>query len=81
MASQNIHDLGSRGDVILENVGLLALMNNGDREFWERAKRFAIISDQEIEEDLLFSSRGEALVRFLGDPRPAKVKLDVFVPA
>jgi len=76
MASQNIEDLGELANIYLDNVGLLVVMNNGDKKFWQEIKRFVNINDEEIERELSFLQRGEALIRFLGDPRPLVIKID-----
>lgn len=78
MATQNIEDLGEMSSVYLDNIGLLIFMNNGDKEFWNNVvRRFVNINDEEIYNNLTFLGRGEALVRFLGDPRPLLIKTDV----
>jgi Type IV secretory pathway, VirB4 components len=77
MATQNPQDLGKEADVFLDNVGLTVLLNNGDRKFWAEAARFVELSPEEVDRYLMYMGRGEALVRFLGDPRPLKVILDV----
>ncbi|MBW9140679.1 MAG: AAA family ATPase [Candidatus Aramenus sp.] len=78
MATQNVEDLGDLVNVYLDNVGLLVVMNNGDKKFWnDTVKRFASITDQDVELRLSYMGKGEALVRFLGDPRPLIVKLHV----
>ncbi|WP_126449755.1 DNA import protein CedB [Sulfodiicoccus acidiphilus] len=77
IATQNPEDLGEEADVFLDNVGLMVLLNNGDRKFWSSAARFANLTEEEVDRHLLYMGRGEALVRFLGDPRPMRVSLDV----
>ncbi len=78
MATQNVEDLGDLVNVYLDNVGLLVVMNNGDKKFWtDTVKRFASITDNDVEVRLSYLGRGEALVRFLGDPRPLIVRLHV----
>ncbi|AWR94312.1 DNA import protein CedB [Acidianus brierleyi] len=78
MATQNIEDLGELSDIYLDNVGLLMVMNNGDKRFWsETVKRFVNISNEEIVNRLSFLGRGEALIRFIGDPRPMLIKTHV----
>lgn len=77
MATQNIEDLGEMQNVYLDNVGLLIAMNNGDKNFWTQViRRFANINDQEVRDILTFLGKGEALIRFLGDPRPVLVELN-----
>ncbi|ARM77126.1 DNA import protein CedB [Acidianus manzaensis] len=76
MATQNIEDLGNEENIYLDNVGLLVAMNNGDKNFWNNViKRFVNIDDKEVKDFLSFLGRGEALVRFIGDPRPIIVEL------
>ncbi len=77
MATQNIEDLGELANIYLDNVGLALFMNNGDRKFWEEVKRFTSIDDELIGKRLMYLNKGEALIRFLGDPRPIVVKLDL----
>lgn len=78
MATQNIEDLGELSDIYLDNVGLLMVMNNGDKRFWsETVKRFVNINNEEITNRLSFLGRGEALIRFIGDPRPMLIKTHV----
>mgnify|MGYP001772516945 CR=1 FL=1 len=81
MATQNIQDFGAHTDIYLENIGLIAFMNNGDKKFWNEVTRFANISDEEIIHELSFLGRGEALIHFINDPRPVLVSLDSFVKA
>ncbi|BCU70522.1 DNA import protein CedB [Stygiolobus caldivivus] len=81
MATQNIYDLGELSDIFLENSGLLLFMNNGDKKFWEEMKRFANISEDEIYRQLTFLGRGEAVIRFIGDPRSLVIKLDTLTNA
>ena len=76
MATQNIIDLGQYSDVYLQNIGLIAFMNAGDKKFWQEVSRFVHINDAEIQQQLSFLGRGEALVRFITDPRPVIVSLD-----
>ena len=78
MATQNIQDFGDHADVYLENIGLIAFMNNGDKKFWNEVTRFVNISDEEIVRQLTFLGRGEALIHFINDPRPVLVSLDSF---
>ncbi|WP_048099965.1 DNA import protein CedB [Candidatus Acidianus copahuensis] len=76
LATQNIEDLGDIRDVYLDNAGLLVAMNNGDKNFWENTvRRLVNVSHEEISNKLAFLGRGEALIRFIGDPRPVIVKL------
>ncbi|AWR98278.1 DUF87 domain-containing protein [Acidianus sulfidivorans JP7] len=76
MATQNIEDLGNEENIYLDNVGLLVAMNNGDKNFWNNIiSRFVNIDDKEVKDLLSFLGKGEALVRFIGDPRPIVVKL------
>ncbi|MEM0174076.1 MAG: ATP-binding protein, partial [Sulfolobaceae archaeon] len=77
MASQNIEDLGELANIYLDNVGLLVVMNNGDKKFWQEIRRFVNINEEEIERELSFLQRGEALIRFLGDPRPLIIKTEL----
>ncbi|BDC19366.1 DNA import protein CedB [Acidianus sp. HS-5] len=78
MATQNIEDLGDMSSIYLDNIGLLIFMNNGDKEFWNNTvKRFVNINNNEINNNLAFLGRGEALIRFLGDPRPLLIKIEV----
>jgi energy-coupling factor transporter ATP-binding protein EcfA2 len=78
MATQNIEDLGELSNIYLDNVGLLMVMNNGDKRFWsETVKRFVNINNEEITNKLAFLGRGEALIRFIGDPRPMLIKTHV----
>mgnify|MGYP001772518271 CR=1 FL=1 len=78
MATQNIEDFGEHSDIYLDNIGLIAFMNNGDKKFWNEVTRFVNINDEEIARQLTFLGRGEALVRFITDPRPVLVSLDSF---
>ena len=78
MATQNIIDLGQYADIYLQNIGLIAFMNAGDKKFWQEVTRFVNIPDDEIKNELSFLGRGEALVRFITDPRPVLVSLDSF---
>jgi hypothetical protein len=77
MASQNIEDLGELSNIYLNNVGLLVVMNNGDKKFWNEIKRFVNISDEVIDRELAFLQRGEALIRFLGDPRAIIIRTNI----
>jgi len=79
MATQNIMDLGQFSDIYLQNIGLIAFMNNGDKKFWQEVLRFVNIPDAEIENELTFLGRGEALMRFITDPRPVILVLDSLV--
>jgi len=79
MATQNIEDLGKYKDVYLENIGLIAFMNNGDKKFWQEVLRFVNVNDDEIRQELTFLGRGEALLRFITDPRPIIIKLDTLI--
>jgi len=79
MATQNIMDLGQFSDIYLQNIGLVAFMNNGDKKFWHEVLRFVNIPDTEIENQLTFLGRGEALVHFITDPRPVILTLDSLV--
>ena len=79
MATQNVMDLGQYVDIYLQNIGLIAFMNNGDKKFWQEVLRFVNINDDEIKQQLTFLGRGEALLRFITDPRPVIVSLDTFV--
>ena len=76
MATQNIIDLGQYADIYMQNIGLIAFMNAGDKKFWQEVGRFAHINDAEIQQQLSFLGRGEALIRFITDPRPVIVSLD-----
>ncbi|BDB97049.1 DNA import protein CedB [Saccharolobus caldissimus] len=75
MATQNLEDLGGLANVYLENIGLAVFMNNGDKKFWQEIRRFVTIDESLISGNLIFLNKGEALVRFLGDPRPLLVRL------
>ncbi|QGA55043.1 DUF87 domain-containing protein [Sulfolobus sp. E5-1-F] len=75
MATQNLEDLGNLANIYLDNIGVVVFMNNGDKKFWEEVRRFVNIDDDTLSNNLMFMSRGEALVRFLGDPRPIIIKL------
>ncbi|BCU68659.1 hypothetical protein HS7_20960 [Sulfolobales archaeon HS-7] len=77
VATQNVSDLGLSSDVYLNNMGLTIIMNNGDKELWKGMNRYVTINEEDIKDSLVFLNRGEALIRFLGDPRPVRVKLDV----
>lgn len=79
MATQNLQDLGDHADIYLENIGLIAFMNNGDKKFWNEVLRFVNINDDEVKQQLTFLGRGEALLRFITDPRPVIVSLDTFM--
>ncbi|MDT7861187.1 MAG: DNA import protein CedB [Saccharolobus sp.] len=75
MATQNLEDLGELANVYLENIGLTVFMNNGDKKFWQEIRRFVTIDESLISGNLMFLNKGEALVRFLGDPRPLLIRL------
>ncbi|BFH73219.1 DNA import protein CedB [Sulfurisphaera javensis] len=79
MATQNIIDLGDYSDVYLQNIGLIAFMNNGDKKFWQEVLRFVNVSDKEITNELTFLGKGEALIRFITDPRPVVISLDTLI--
>jgi len=80
MATQNLQDLGEKFDVFMENIGTLCFMNNGDKKYWtEVVKRYATLLDSDVDTKLSFLSRGEMLVRFLGDPRPLLVRTEPLV--
>lgn len=79
MATQNIIDLGNTSDIYLQNIGLIAFMNNGDKKFWQEVLRFVNMPNYEVDNELTFLGRGEAIVRFITDPRPVKVVLDSLV--
>jgi len=79
LATQNIIDLGDYSDIYLQNIGLIAFMNNGDKKFWQEVLRFVNISDKEISNELSFLGRGEALIRFITDPRPVIISLDTLI--
>ncbi|QIW23031.1 ATP-binding protein [Sulfolobus sp. S-194] len=79
LATQNIIDLGDYSDIYLQNIGLSVFMNNGDKKFWQEVLRFVNISDKEISNELSFLGRGEALIRFITDPRPVVISLDTLV--
>ncbi|AHC51108.1 hypothetical protein SUSAZ_03350 [Sulfolobus acidocaldarius SUSAZ] len=79
MATQNFDDLGELSDVFLENIGLLAFMNNGDKKFWNEVMRFADLNIEESLRSLIFLGKGEMLIRFINDPRPIMIKTDVLV--
>ena len=75
MATQNLEDLGELSNIFLDNVGLTVFMNNGDKRFWEEVRRFVTIDDDTLAKNLMFMSKGEALIRLLGDPRPIIIRL------
>jgi len=81
MATQNIIDFGQYSDIYLQNIGLIAFMNNGDKKFWQEVTRFVNVNDEEIEQQLTFLGRGEALIHFITDPRAVLVSLDTFAKA
>ncbi|MCH4814341.1 MAG: DNA import protein CedB [Saccharolobus sp.] len=75
MATQNLEDLGDLANIYLDNIGVVVFMNNGDKKFWEEVRRFVNVDDDTLSNNLMFMGRGEALVRFLGDPRPIVIRL------
>ncbi|WP_218260185.1 DNA import protein CedB [Saccharolobus shibatae] len=75
MATQNLEDLGDLATIYLDNIGVVVFMNNGDKKFWEEVRRFVNVDDDTLSNNLMFMGRGEALVRFLGDPRPIVIRL------
>lgn len=76
MATQNLEDLGDLANIYLDNIGVSVFMNNGDKKFWEEIRRFVNVDNDTLSNNLIFMNRGEALVRFLGDPRPVIIKLN-----
>lgn len=79
MATQNIIDLGGLSEIYLQNIGLLVFMNNGDKKFWQEVSRFVNLTDKEIINELSFLGKGEALIRFITDPRPIVLQLDTLI--
>lgn len=79
MATQNIQDLGNNPEIVLNNVGLLAFMNNGDKKMWGEVDRFSDISKKELMNTLLYMKRGESYIRFLGDNRGIPIEIDVLL--
>lgn len=79
MATQNIIDLGPFSDIYLQNIGLIVFMNNGDKKFWQEVLRFVNLPVTEIENELSFLGKGEALARFITDPRPVILTLDSLI--
>ncbi|ACP38728.1 DNA import protein CedB [Saccharolobus islandicus] len=75
MATQNLEDLGDLVNIYLDNIGVVVFMNNGDKKFWEEVRRFVNVDNDTLSNNLMFMGRGEALVRFLGDPRPIVIRL------
>ncbi|MUN28725.1 DNA import protein CedB [Sulfuracidifex metallicus] len=78
MSSQNLEDLGENLPIYVDNAGLLVVMNNGDKGYWNQIERFANVRQSDIDDVLEYFGQGEAMVRFLGDPRPLLVSLFTF---
>lgn len=74
LATQNTEDFGNIYNIYLENAGLIVVFNGGNKEFWNRIQKYMKISEYELENETTFLGKGQALIRFLGDPRPLKLQ-------
>ena len=76
LATQSFRDLGDMWDRILENSGLLIVLNNPSNRFWRDASNFLKIDRGVIRDLMVVMGRGDAIIRILPDPRPIPVSLE-----
>lgn len=76
LATQSFRDFGENWDRILENSGVLIVLNTPSKKFWADASNFLKISRETIEDLMVILGRGDALIRVLPDPRPLPVSLE-----
>ena len=76
LATQSFRDFGDSWDRILENTGVLIVLNTPSKRFWIDASNFLKISREAIEDLMVVLGKGDALIRVLPDPRPIPVSLE-----
>ena len=76
LATQSFRDFGDSWDRILENSGVLIVLNTPSKRFWIDASNFLKLSKETIEDLMVILGRGDALIRVLPDPRPIPVSLE-----
>jgi len=77
LATQDFRDFGENWDLIVENIGLLIIMSNPNRNFWREASDFLKINNKLIEDLMILMKRGDAVIRILPDPRPIPISIDI----
>lgn len=81
MATQSFRDFGDQWERIMDNVGLLIVLNTPSKRFWQDASMFLRIDREAVERLMIVMGRGDAVVRLAPDPRPLPVDLDVDLDA
>ncbi len=76
LATQSFRDFGENWDRILENSGVLIVLNTPSKKFWADASNFLKINREIIEQLMVIMGRGDALIRVLPDPRPLPISLE-----
>jgi len=76
MATQSFRDFGDLWDLVVENTGLLIIMNNPNRGFWEESLNFLKIGWRTLEDLITIMKRGDAIIRILPDPRAIPVSIE-----
>jgi DNA helicase HerA-like ATPase len=76
MATQSFRDFGDLWDLVVENTGLLIIMSNPNRRFWEESLNFLKIGWRTLEDLITIMKRGDAIIRILPDPRAIPVSIE-----
>ncbi|GAY26563.1 hypothetical protein ATG_17670 [Desulfurococcaceae archaeon AG1] len=76
LATQSFRDFGDSWDRILENTGVLIVLNTPSKRFWFDASNFLKISREAIEDLMIILGKGDAIIRVLPDPRPIPISLE-----
>ena len=76
LATQSFRDFGDNWDRIVENSGVLIVLNTPSKKFWIDASNFLKISRETIEDLMIILGKGDALIRILPDPRPLPISLE-----
>ncbi len=76
MATQSFRDFGELWDLVVENTGLLIVMSNPNKGFWEESLNFLRIGWRTLEDLITLMRRGDAIIRILPDPRAIPVSIE-----
>ena len=74
IATQDLDDLNTLGLSVISNTGLLVAMPTPERKYWKELGAYMRINEDEITFYTSLLSRGECVVRILGDPRGIPIR-------
>ena len=76
IATQSFRDFRDLWDLVVENMGLLVIMSNPNKGFWEEALNFLRIGRKTLEDLITIMRRGDAIIRILPDPRAIPISIE-----